>query len=183
MEPQALENSDVSLMDGERIDSALDLKVGLTQSPADGADLLLLTNKRLIYVSTNGRRRRSAFLPVREIASIEVAVDRSGFGAYVWAGLAFLVAGLLWRVIDHPAGSAAAAIAVGLMGVYLVVEKFMEPGKSVVKYNAGSAELQCDINGPGASTDIYDFINKVFQMKEGPPQEPSQSERKFVPWW
>ena len=183
MEPEPLGDSGVSLMHGERVDSTLDLREGMVQHPATGSSMLFLTNKRLILLDTNGGRRNSAFASVQSLNAIEVVVDRRGIGSYIWAGLALVLAGILVAVIDHPVGSIAAAVAVALMGVYLLVDKLMETRKSVLKIKLGSSEFQCELTGSGATSDVYTFVNRVFQVKDGDQKASSSPLTDRLTWF
>ena len=90
---------------------------------------------------------------------------------------------MLWRIIDHPAGSITAAIAVGLMGIYLIAEKIVGPNKTIVKCTTGSTGIHCEIIGADANVDIHRFVTKVFQAQENYTLEPSPTERHSIPWW
>ena len=161
--------TDMSLLDGERIDSALNLA-------ADGGDstghpeVMLLTGKRIIHIHGNGRRRKAAFASIQDIDGVEVGVEPQGTGAYIWAALAFIAAVLLYFAIDHSAGRIAGAVVVALFGAYLIVDHMVGSGRQVVIFKAGSSRLSCDLNADRVSEDVYPFINRLFQLKaeQGP---------------
>ena len=99
---------DVQLMEGERIDSSITLAIG--GEGDESPEVLLLTDSRVIHLNGTGKRRTAVFASVDDISTVEIFTERAGMGVYVWSGLSFMVALLLWRVIDNPIGSVAAAI-------------------------------------------------------------------------
>ena len=96
---------------------------------------------------------------------MEIGVEREGRGAFVWAALAFVVAILLFFLIDNTAGRLAGAAVVILMGVYLVVDQMMAPGAPLVILKAGSSQLRCELRGDRASSEVYDFTKRLFDLK------------------
>ena len=107
----------------------------------------------------------AVFASIQDIEAVEFGVEQDGRGAFIWAALAFLVAILLYIVIDHSIGRIAAAGTVALLGVYLVVDQLTTSGRPVVIFKAGSTQLRCDLETEGASEDAYTFINRLFQLK------------------
>jgi hypothetical protein len=155
---------DISLMDGEHVESSLELADDSDDSAEP--EVILLTDRRVIHLGGNSNRRKAAFASLSDIAIVDVTTQREGIGAFIWAGLAVFVAFMLWQVIEHPLGSAAAGIIVALMGVYLIVDHIMTPGRPVVTFKVGSAEFRANLKGERASSDIYAFINRLFQLKD-----------------
>ncbi len=155
-----------SLLDGESLDSTLDLKEGLRESSGGRPDVVLLTDRRVIHVFADGRRQRFTFASLGEVESAEISSERVGKTAYIWAALAFLAAFMLTQVIDHPVGSFAAAMAVGLMGVYLIFDKLKGPGTSVVVFRGGSSEFQVSLKSEKAAADAPAFLNRLYALKE-----------------
>lgn len=155
------------LMEGERIESALDLNEGLVDGPMGDSPSILLTDRRMILLNANGRRRTLSFASLRDIHAVQITVDGRGAGSFVWAALAIVVAVLLWAVLDHPVGSVAAGIAVGLMGVYLIVDRLTEPRRSLFIIKVGSSDFQCALTGARAAADAQSFANRLFQLREG----------------
>jgi hypothetical protein len=157
---------DVSLIDGERIDSAINLGDRLKDDPAGYREAVLLTDQRVIHLNANGRRRKAVFVSLRDIDAVEIVTERlGGYGALVWGGLAFFIAIALWRVWDNPWGSALAALAVASMGVYLIVDRFTSPDTIQATFRAGSSQIQCSLKGDRASMDIYAFVNRLHQLR------------------
>jgi hypothetical protein len=124
-----------------------------------------LTDKRVIHLHGNGRRRRAMFAAIQEIDVVEVTVQHEGNSAFIWAALAFIVASLLYLVIGQPVGRIAAAVIVALMGVYLIVDRLMSRGNTLVTFKTGWSQLQCELDGDRTSSEIYDFINRLFELK------------------
>ena len=168
---------DVQLMEGERIDSSLTLAIGRSEDD-ESPEVLLLTGSRVIHLVGRGSKRTAVFASVDDISTVEISSERTGFGVYVWAGLSFIVALLLWRVIDNPIGSVASAIIVAVMGVYLIVDHLMSAGTSVATFRTSATEFKVELKGEGDSYEnVYHFINRVFSMKQnggGGPSDPGR---------
>ena len=173
--------SDVSLLEGEGIDSAVDLAGDRRRGGGDNPEVMLLTGQRVILLQGNGKHRRAIFASIQDIDAVEFGHEREGNSAYVWAILAFIVAMTVYFVIDNAGWRIAAPIIVALMGVYLIVDHMMSPGKSLVVFKTGSAELRCDLRSDSASSDIYAFINRLFQLKNENGYERFSRAGRFSP--
>ena len=168
--------TDVSLIEGEHIDSALDLSKDGNKESADSPEVMLLTDRRVIHLHGSGKRRKAVFASIQDINGVELTVEREGTGAFFWAGLAFVVAILLYFAIDNAVGRVLAPITVALMGAYLIVDQRMDSGTPVVIFKVGSSQLQCALHSDGASSDVYTFINRLYQLKEATTRG-----RRFAP--
>ena len=116
---------EVRLLDGERVESALPLDDG-GEAPAPA---LLLTDKRVIYVSGEGKRRRAMFASIQDVQAVEIGFHARSSAAYVWAALALVAAFFLFFVIENPLGRVIGPVAVACLGAYLVVDNLMSPNR------------------------------------------------------
>ncbi|MCH8063609.1 MAG: hypothetical protein IH861_14030 [Chloroflexi bacterium] len=170
---------DVQLMEGERIDSSITLALGGEKD--ESPEVLLLTDSRVIHLNGTGKRRTAVFASVDDISTVEIFSERAGLGVYVWSGLSFIVALLLWRVIDNPIGSVASGIIVALMGVYLIADHLMSAGTSVATFKTSSSQFKVELKGEGDSYEnVYFFINRLFRMKQS-GSKGAQDPGKFAP--
>ena len=173
MELDNIQLGEFSLMAGERIDTALDLAGDGSEDMGDAADLVLLTDKRVIHLHGNGRNRRAVIVSIQDIHAVEIGSVKEGSGASVWATLGFIVAILLYVVIDHSVFRVAAPVAVALLALYLIFDQLFSPGKPLVLFNAGMSQLRCELKSRQASSEIYPFITRLFQLKgenDSPPR-------------
>ena len=159
-----IELGNVSLMDGERMDSALSLD-GEAKEFTEEPDCVLLTDRRVIRVRGNGARRRAEFASLVDIDTVETVVEREGRGMLLWAALAFVIAVVLILVIDQAVGRIVAPLIVAFLGVYLIVDHVTSPGKPFVIFNAGSAQIRCEFRTKRSPEEISVFINRLFQLK------------------
>ena len=116
MEEDRLSQSGIDnliLLDGQRVEISLDLTEGSSDSP--DPDVLLLTDRRLMHLNGGPKNRKASMVSVQDVLITEVMTEKEGISAFIWAALAFFVGFMLWRVVDHPLGSAAAGIVLGLM--------------------------------------------------------------------
>ena len=151
------------LVQGERLESVL----GLGPGAGDPDNVLVLTNTRLALVKGSGRQRRSTVTSVRDIETVEVAEVRPGVGGYLWAGLAVIIAALLWFTIDNTVGSAVSAAAVGAVGLFLLYDRLSEPTTTRITFNTRRSGLVCELGGERTDEQIQAFVNRVFELKEG----------------
>ena len=157
--------SDIRLMEGERIDSALTLRDGGGRGPAGGPEVMLLTDKRIIHLHGTGKRQKAIFVSIQDVDTVEVSTQREGNGSFIWAALAFVVAILIYYAVDHSVGRIAAAGIVALMGVYLIADRLLDPGKPLVILKARSTQFWCSLNDSTTRGDVYPFINRLFHLK------------------
>ena len=155
---------EVRLIEGERIDSALDLSSG-----GDGSNnapsVLLLTDTRVMHLQGRGKRHRAVFASVQDVNSVEIIAQSEGRGAYLWAALAFLLAFLLFLALDNSVFRYAGTAAAVLMGLYLTADRLTDPGRSLVIFKAGASEMRCDLDSEYALAKVHTFINRLFQLK------------------
>ena len=171
----------LGLADGEQIDSALNLTNG-DSDDLEGADLILLTDRRIIHLNGNGKKRRAVFASIEDLDAVELFFESEGNGAYIWAGLAVIVAVLLFFVIDNATYRVIAAGVVALLGVYLVVDQLLAPGKPWITFMAGAAQFRCEIKSNGSDEEVYPFINRIFELKQQNRQSNSTSRAsRFAP--
>ena len=167
MEIEKLGFRDVSMMDGERVQSSLNLNQGHTEESDADANVVFLTDKRVIHLSTNGPSREAVFMSLRDISTVEVTAERrGGYAGYVWGGLAVVVALLLWFVWDNPPWSYLASMVVVAMGVYLVFDHLQSTNMMTATFRTGSNQLRLTFKNADQSGEVYSFINHVFQLKD-----------------
>lgn len=155
---------DLALMADERVDSVFDVENGLVSDGQDLSEVLLLTNRRVIHLNGRRDRRQAVFVSLLNVDAVEVTNQPQGYGAFVWAGLALLVAVGVWQAWDHPLKPLAALLVVA-MGVYLVVDRLLFPGNAYAVVNAGPSQLRLKINSASSSRDIYELVNRLFQLQ------------------
>jgi len=166
------------LMDGERLDSKLELRDGMAE-PDDGS-YMMLTDRRLIQLNGDGRRGGVSFVALEDVTAIDVQSEQeSNRAGYLWGAVALIVALLLWRTWDQPLWSALAGLAVAAMGVYLIVDRRTSPPGALATFQAGSAVLRFKSRRADAAADMYRFVNRLFQLK-GEAGERGRP-RKFSP--
>ncbi len=155
---------EMSLLDGERLDSTLNLD-GDGSGSSPGGEMVLLTDRRVIH-ARNGRRRKAVIASIQDIDAIEISQEQQGAGAFLWAGLAFLVAIILYLMIDAALTRTVAAAVVAVMGIYLLVDQLLLPGKPLVIFRAGGVQLEIALKSQEVPPDVYAFVNRVFELKD-----------------
>ncbi len=202
MELENLGVKGMSLLEGEYLDLALSLRHGLGREPSPDQGVLLLTNKRVIHLTRDGRQRDVAFAALNDIQVVEVKNSPKTRSALIWGCLGVVVGILLYLVVQNQFGnaifSAVVGVAASLMGVILIVDYFSSPERAVLVLQAGSAQLQARLHSRRVSRDAYTFINRLFQLKASsvdtggestspgaeapiPPQESPSPDEGWVP--
>ncbi len=155
-----------TLLEGERIAAALETGGGNGQMWFRRRETLILTDSRLIHSSEGGRRRGTVIVAVRDVDSVEVTSVRPGIGAYVWAALAVVLSLVLFLNIEHDTWRILAALVVLAMGVYLVVNQILDSGEPTAVFRTGGSEIRWPYDVKKDSEAVYDFINRLYQVKE-----------------
>lgn len=164
----------IPLIDGERVDSTLNL--GTDPENSNGQEVIVLTDRRVIRFEGGGKYPRYAIASLDEIDVVELAVERRGFAAYIWAGLAFVIAAVLYGMIDNTLGAITVSLLVALMGVYLIVDHLLTPGTPTVTFKTPSSEIRCVLAGDEPDPEVHVFINRLFQL-----QGRRQGQGRFAP--
>ena len=153
------------LMEGERVVSALSPGGDGLGSTATAGSILLLTEGRVIHLPGTDDQRTAVFAAIHDIEAVEIVNEAGGKSGYVWAALAFLVATLLFFVIDSAAYRIVGTVLTAVMGAYLIGDQITRGGKSVLLLKAGQSDLRCDLDDDGASDEVFTFINGLFRLK------------------
>lgn len=164
--------SKVSLMDGEEIQTTL----GVSDDGAASGDVLLLTDRRVIHISAAHSGQKMAFAAISDIASVELTRQPAvGYGAFVWAGLAFIVSFTLWRIIENQTISIGAAVIVAILGIYLIIDRLTAQGEHVLVFRAGTAEIRAELDKAECQADAEALVTRLFELKE------ERSSRRYAP--
>ena len=168
----------VELLEGERVDLAIDMTSGDGNRSSKTPDRLLLTSSRIIRLSGSGRGRHTDITSVDDVDSVQITAVREGIGAYVWAGLAVVLSVILYATIDHAIGRVAAPLIVFAMGVYLVVNHLLESGKPTVVFRSGHSEIRWVFDARDDVDDVHRFVARLYEIKES--SRPDR-DRRFAP--
>ena len=158
--------SDFNLMPNEQVQQSLG--VDDTDASNDSRrNIVLLTDRRVLHIVGAGPNRKTSYAAIEDISAVEITRQSAGgYGAFVWAALAFFVAAMLWRVIENPTLSYAAAAIVTLMGIYLIVDRLLSRGEHALVFKAGSAEIQCALKRDADNSEAETLITRLFELKE-----------------
>ncbi|MXY47393.1 MAG: hypothetical protein F4Y44_10550 [Chloroflexi bacterium] len=158
------ESDGIALMTGETVRATLG--INLADDSNAGKDSVLLTDRRVIHVSGGRANRRTVHTAIENISAVAISRQSvKGYGAFVWAALAFFVSVLLWRIIDSEMLALGTAAIVALMGVYLIVDRLWERGEHGLVIRTSSAEIRCALTGKNAQSEAEMFILRLFELK------------------
>ena len=165
----------VSLMPGECTIASVGVDSG-------NGEVLMLTDRRVIQVIGFGSKKRISFAAIEDIGTVELIEQPSGgIGAFVWAGLAFFVAVMVWRIIESQWVSIGAAVVVGLMGVYLIADRLLSRGEHILVFKAGGGEIRVDLNENMRQCEAERLATKLFELKEERTYSRYANASKFSP--
>ena len=168
---------DISLIEGEQVDSTISLN-GVRGK--ERSDTLVLTDRRLIHVGAAGRSRTASFVSIDDVTSVEVtSTRRRSLTGLAWAAAALLIATVVWSMWDHAIFSPLAGAVLAGMGIYLAVDRLW--GHDSVQATFRSAQEQIGISiddaGGEAGAQIDTLTTRLFELKDA--SEPGA--RKFAP--
>ena len=155
----------VSLMDGESIESALNVTEEAREGSRANHNIVVLTNKRVLQLKADTRRRAAVFVSLDDIDAVEITTEQRGLSGFIWGGLALFVALMLWLTWDHPVGSVAGALAVALMGVYLIVDQLVSPSRYLATFKIGPSQIECGLSLETPSEEIHGFVRRLFELR------------------
>ena len=166
METARVEPTDLILLEGERIAVALETGAGNGNLWFGRHEALILTDSRIIHSSAGGRRRGTVIAAVRDVDSVEVTSVRPGVGAYFWAALAVVLSVVLYQIIEDGTWQIVAALAVLVMGAYLVVNQVLDSGEPTAVFRTNNSEIRWLFDAKKDSEAVYEFINRLYEVKE-----------------
>ena len=157
-----------ALLHGERLESML---------PSGGgrSSVVLLTDRRVIGLSGRGRQREASYASIRDVSSVHLLYEQEGRGNLGWAVLGLVVAVLLFATIDNPIGKLLAPTAAAAISIYLIVDRFTVPGRRVLSFRAGASEVRCDLPDRLDSSEVYEFVNRMYELRDGAVRDHASS--------
>ena len=157
-----------ALLYGERLESML---------PSGGgrSSVVLLTDRRVIGLSGRGRQREASYASIRDVSSVHLSYEQEGRGNLGWAVLGLVVAVLLFATIDNPIGKLLAPAAAAAISIYLIVDRFTVPGRRVLSFRAGASEVRCDLPDRLDSSEVYEFVNRMYELRDGTVRDHASS--------
>ena len=150
---------------------ALDPREGLKAEPPPEGDFLLLTNRRLLRLTTEGGRERFGLALLEQIDCVEVVNPARSPGALISGGL-LVTAGLLAGVFVDAFGFhlfialVVAAALIGL-GVISASKFFVADETATVVFRAGLTELGLPLHSRQAVQDAHTLMGHFFELKTG----------------
>ena len=157
--------SGMTLMNGEHVESAINLAKPSGRLKPKNAETVVLTDKRVIHLKGVGKGYRMVIAGIHDVDSVEVTAVRHGYSVYAWAALAFCLGMILFVTIDSTIIRFLSSSLVVLMGMYLFVNEITEPKKPAVVFRAGSTEIKCEFGADKHRDDLSELVNRLYQIK------------------
>ena len=182
VELEKLGFKDVDIIDGEHVQTMLNLRRESKDQYDSDSNVVILTDKRLIHLKATGRNRHAVFVSLNDVFAIEVTSEHpGGWGGYLWGGLAFLLALVVWQVWNRPVLDVAAAIVLVAVGVYLIIDHITSPLILNTVVRTGSSQLPLQADSSVSPQAVYQFVNHVFLTKNSVvPEAAAQTAPPFT---
>ena len=151
---------------GETVRAILSLRDEPKSLDDTDRDLLVLTDLRVAHIKRTEHSNNVLVMSLPEVVAFEIARQRSsGLSGYIWGGLAFVAALLVWQIWDQPVLDLVAGVVLGAMGIYLILDQYLDSVALTVEVKAGSSQLQLQFDKSVDEKDLYDFFNLLFEVK------------------
>ena len=162
---------------GETVRAILSLR-DEPKSPDDtDRDLLILTDLRVAHIKRTEHANNVAVLSLPKVVAFEIARQRSsGLSGYIWGGLAFVAAFLVWQIWDQPVVDLVAGVVLGAMGFYLIFDQYLDRLALTVTVKAESSQLQLQFHKSVDEKDLYNFFNQMFDVNANSSSTAVESE-------
>ena len=174
-------SSDITLMADEQVQQSIG--VDDVAGSRDGKrNIVLLTDRRVIHIIGAGTNRKTSYAAIDDISAVEITRQSvRGYGAFVWAALAFFVSAMLWRVIENQTLSIAAASIVALMGIYLIVDRLLATGEHALVFKAGGSDIECALKRNADHSEAEALVTRLFELKEQRADPKYTRSKSFAP--
>ena len=162
--------NNIVMRDGETIDSILDLNKPTNNMSSDKTNVVLLTNARVIHLVQDGSKTSTNFAVLESIDGVEVASEGKSYTHYVWGALSIIAAFTIWRIWQDSIASLISSALVLLMGSYLVFDHMTNSRTKHLIFKTRSFQFQCNLQYKKSDTDVYQFIDRFFDLRDIRPQ-------------
>lgn len=157
---------DIELLNDETVDLALNIDVSKPNGKTKDIDAIFMTNLRIIKLGSSKGEKTVVFSSLDDIDSVSVVQDDIGIRGYVWGLLSFAASIISWHMWDHPIGSPAGSLALLLMGIYLIVDHKLSIRRLKILFKTSSSTIEYLADPTATTQHIYDFVNRLFNLKE-----------------
>ena len=200
--PGRLHIRELPLLDGENPEERFAPYDGLTGDTTHKGPLLVITNQRVVSFRRDNGRKETYVAALEELKGVSVKADSrgirnlfQGFTFILFGIMAYFIVGYItnsvWSEISIASALGAAIVFVGLL--YIAKHFFWEQEGNIVfqggtwerSDKAGGTEaytweLSFPYKNNKASADVYDLVNRFFEIKRHNGSLQSQPQR--VPW-
>ena len=161
---------ELPLLDGERIEEQFAPDSGLVLDTPWKGQLLVLTNQRVISFVQSDAHRQTLLAPLGELKGVLVKSNTKGFRD-LSQGLSMMFIGILtYLVLGYILDGISIALALGsaiaFVGVLFIAKYFLWEEEGSISFQGGSWELSFPYKSNRASADVYQLINRFFQLRQ-----------------
>ena len=167
--PQSIR--ELPLLEGEAVEVRYVPYDGLVPDTPDKGHLLILTNQRVISFLQSDGTKETNLVPLEELNGVSVKTLSSGL-RHLSQGLVTIVIGIvIYFIVGYTLDSQAIGAAVGgtlwFVGFLFIARYFFWEEEGSVTFQGGRLELTFPYKSTRASADIYNLVNRFFQLKSG----------------
>ena len=172
----------VRLLPEETLECSLYVGKSLPVSTSKNDDVVMLTNKRLVLTNTNRDRHQEFIALIPEVQSVQIESAQSvKYGPFLWATTAFCLAAILFYIVDHSIVRIISTLAVGSMGIYLIVDQLLEPHSSILTFRIGSSEFKYELKSPELASQAQILVDRLFHFKDNIARDNRPQAKRFAP--
>ncbi len=171
MDRESLGSREVRLLENERVWMILESDEGLLADVPPEGDCLVLTNERVVELQQSRGRRRSVFIPLASVASVEV-VDTARSPKPLYQGVLTLLGAvvLLWLATAFGVLNVLSWLIIGTIVLLAAVTAsgyFAAEGMASMSFRAQDAQAGLPLRTSRARQDAYSMASEFFKAKAG----------------
>ena len=167
---------------GEAVEASFGERRGLDPAATGDRRSLVLTDRRLLLMHKNGRRRDVTFVSLLDVGLVEVRRSARGISSLWRVALLLAGAGSALATIGYPPLELGLASVLALAALYHLYRYVDVSEEGVILLHLGQVQAELPYRGRLAD-EAYDFVNLLFSLKEALlPARAPEPEPAFEPW-
>lgn len=166
----------------EAVEASFGERRGLDPAATEDRKSIVLTDRRLLLVHRNGRRRDVTFASLLDVGLVEVRRTSRGVSPLWRVALLLAGSGAALATIGYPPLEMGLAAVLALAALYHLYRYVDVSEEGVILLHLGLERVELPYQGRLAEQ-AYDFANRLFDLKEALlPTIASAHEPSYEPW-
>ena len=166
----------------EAVEASFGERRGLDPAATGDRNSIVLTDRRLLLVHRSGRRRHVTFVSLLDVGLAEVRRTSRGISSLWRVALLLAGAASALATIGYPPLEMGLAAVLTLAALYHLYRYVDIAEEGMILLHLGQEQVLLSYQGRLADQ-AYDFVNRLFSMKQALLPAPAASpEPQFEPW-